>query len=121
MCAVYSPRDPIAEYWQGRLGLRALHALIVHMPPGNVFYRAVSGDGWTEGEWLTHDVGEMLRELQLTIVNTNPLVERKITEEDIRPRILPPARRRDGSVAEDPDGELRMRERKELMALALGR
>lgn len=91
------------------------------MPPGNVFYRAVSGDGWTECEWLTHDVGEMLRELQLTIVNTNPLVERKITEKDIRPRILPPARRRDGSVVEDPDRELHMRERKELMALALGR
>lgn len=121
MCAAYSPRDPIAEYWQGRLGLRALHALIVNMPPDNVFYRAVSGDGWTEGEWLTHDVGEMLRELQLTIVNTNPLVERKITEEDIRPRILPPTRRRDESVTEDPDRELRMRERKELMALALGR
>lgn len=120
MCAVYAPRDPIAEFWQGRLSLRALHALIVHMPPDNVFYRAL-GDGWTEGERLTHDVGDMLRDLQITLVNINPLVKRQVGDDDVRPRILPPnSRKRNTTVKAVDDGRSR-REREELMALALGR
>ena len=33
LCAVYAPRDPIQEFWQRKISLRALHALIIHMPP----------------------------------------------------------------------------------------
>ena len=38
----------------------------MHMPPDNALAR-VFGVGWSEGEWLLHDMGDMLRDLQLTI------------------------------------------------------
>lgn len=123
LCAVYAPRDPIQEFWQGRISLRALHALIVHMPPDNVFYRAIAGDGWDESEWLLHDLGEMLRDIQLTITQCAPFVERPLEEEDIRPRTRPPA-----VVAAESKRErlsvngkaLHAQERNELMALVAG-
>ncbi len=123
LCAVYAPRDPIREFWQGRISLRALHALIVHMPPDNVFYLAIAGDGWTESEWLLHDLGDMLRDIQLTITQCAPFVERPLEEEDIRPRTRPPA-----VVAAESKRErlsvdskaLHAQERNELMALVTG-
>lgn len=123
LCAVYAPRDPIREFWQGRISLRALHALIVHMPPDNVFYRAIAGDGWAESEWLLHDLGDMLRDIQLTITQCAPFVERPPEEEDIRPRTRPPA-----VVAAESERErlsvnskaLHAQERNELMALVAG-
>lgn len=123
LCAVYAPRDPIREFWQGRISLRALHALIVHMPPDNVFYLAIAGDGWTESEWLLHDLGDMLRDIQLTITQCAPFVERPLEEEDIRPRTRPPA-----VVAAESKRErlsvdskaLYAQERNELMAIVTG-
>ena len=123
MCAVYAPRDPIKEFWQKRLSLRALHALIVHMPPDNAFYRALAGDGWSESEWLLHDLGDMLRDIQKTITQCAPFVEHPLEEEDIRPRLKPPTvvlaeSERDASQFDDRT--LHERERSELMALVTG-
>ena len=123
LCAVYAPRDPIREFWQGRISLRALHALIVHMPPDNVFYRAIAGDGWSESEWLLHDLGDMLRDIQLTITQCAPFVEHPLEEENIRPRTRPPA-----VVAAESKRErlsvdskaLHAQERNELMAIVTG-
>lgn len=123
MCAVYAPRDPIKEFWQKRLSLRALHALIVHMPPDNVFYRALAGDGWSESEWLLHDLGDMLRDIQKTITQCAPFVEHPLEEEDIRPRIRPPAvvltESKHGQQTVDSK-ELHALERNELMSLVMG-
>lgn len=123
MCAVYAPRDPIAEFWQRRISLRALHALIVHMPPDNVFYRALAGDGWSESDWLLHDLGDMLRDIQLTITQCAPFVEHPLEESDIRPRVRPPAvvlaESRRGDKHHD-DAALHARERDELLALLTG-
>lgn len=123
LCAAYAPRDPIREFWQRKISLRALHALIIHMPLDNVFYRALAGDGWSESEWLLHDLGDMLRDIQLTITQCAPFVERPLEEEDIRPRTRPPA-----VVAAESKRErlsvnskaLHAQERNELMALVAG-
>ena len=123
MCAAYAPRDPIKEFWQKRLSLRALHALIVHMPPDNAFYRALAGDGWSESEWLLHDLGDMLRDIQKTITQCAPFVEHPLEEEDIRPRTRPPAvvaaesKRRESTL---DSRALHAQERNELMALVTG-
>ena len=61
------------------------------MPPDNVFFRALAGDGWSESEWLLHDLGDMLRDIQLTITQCAPFVEHPFEEDDIRPRTKPPA------------------------------
>lgn len=124
LCAAYAPRDPIREFWQRKISLRALHALIIHMPLDNVFYRALAGDGWSESEWLLHDLGDMLRDIQLTITQCAPFVEHPLEEEDIRPRTKPPAvvlaeRRRDMQPS-DAGRALHARERDELMALLTG-
>ena len=113
LCAVYAPRDPIKEFWQKRLSLRALHALIIHMPPDNVFFRALAGD----------DLGDMLRDIQLTITQCAPFVEHPLEEDDIRPRTKPPAvvvaesKREQSSV---DSKALHAQERSELMALVTG-
>lgn len=123
LCAVYAPRDPIREFWQSRISLRALHAMIVHMPPDNVFYRALAGDGWSESEWLLHDLGDMLRDIQLTVTQCAPFVEHPLEEEDIRPRTRPPAVVLADSKREQTPADsraLHARERGELMALVLG-
>jgi hypothetical protein len=53
---VYSPRDPVAEYWRGEITLRKLRVLISGLPPGGIAYRAVNGHGWTEPEALLADL-----------------------------------------------------------------
>ncbi len=123
LCAVYAPRDPIKEFWQRKISLRALHALIIHMPPDNVFFRALAGDGWSESEWLLHDLGDMLRDIQLTITQCTPFVEHPLEEDDIRPRTKPPAvvaaeSKREQSSADSK--ALHAQERSELMALVTG-
>lgn len=94
----------------------------MHMPPDNALARAF-GDGWSEGEWLLHDMGDMLRDLQLTVVNVSPFIKRQYADADIRPRIHTPhdrmreARSRIGAH----DAERHRRERDELMAAITGR
>ena len=77
-----------------------MHALIIHMPPDNVFFRALAGDGWSESD-----------------------VEHPLEEDDIRPRTKPPAvvvaesKREQSSV---DSKALHAQERSELMALVTG-
>lgn len=118
LCAVYSPRDPIAEFWQRKISLRALHALIVHMPPDNVFYRALVGSGWSETEWILHDLSDMLRDVQLTVSACAPFVEHPLEDEDIRPRLKPPAMLAEETAPLEPvDEQIQAQERAELLAL----
>lgn len=118
LCAVYAPRDPIAEFWQRKISLRALHALIVHMPPDNAFYRALRGGGWSETEWILHDLGNMLRDIQLTVSACAPFVEHPLEEEDIRPRLKPPAMLAEEPASTEPvDEQIQAQERAELLAL----
>lgn len=118
LCAVYAPRDPIKEFWQGKISLRALHALIVHMPPDNVFYRSLVGSGWSETEWILHDLGDMLRDIQLTVSACAPFVEHPLEEEDIRPRLKPPAMLAEEPASTEPvDEQIQAQERAELLAL----
>lgn len=92
----------------------------MHMPPDNALARAF-GDGWSEGEWLLHDMGDMLRDLQLAIINTNPFVKRQYADNDIRARIPTPMAR--AKTMRQPDRHelrTRQRERDELMAAITG-
>ncbi len=123
MEASYAPRDPIAEYWQGRITLRHLRVLVQHMPAGNALEREL-GEGWCELEWLTHDVGDMLRDVQKTIANVSPWVKHPMGEADVRPRMPSPMERVRQSApkrAGRREDARHARERSELMALVTGR
>ena len=93
----------------------------MHMPPDNALARAF-GDGWSEGEWLLHDMGDMLRDLQLTIVNVSPFVKQRYSDNDIRSRIPTPSERAK-TMRRPARHEIKtsLRERDELMAALTGR
>ncbi|WP_175008116.1 hypothetical protein [Cellulosimicrobium sp. TH-20] len=51
----YAPRDPLAEYLDGRITLRKLRVMIEHLPPGSALHRALYGP-WGDTERLLHAI-----------------------------------------------------------------
>ncbi|PKU90764.1 hypothetical protein CQR46_0960 [Bifidobacterium pseudolongum subsp. globosum] len=117
LCAVYAPRDPIGEYWQGRITLRALYTLIRHMPPDNAFAREY-GQGWDETQWLTADMCAMLRDLQRTLISCTPTETEPDLDKLVRPMPQPPAERATQQESHEPI--INHAERDSLMAIATG-
>lgn len=119
LCAAYAPRDPISEYWQGKISVRALYTLIRYLPPDNAFSREY-GQGWSEHEWLQADIGAALRDLQSTIISTSPFVDQSSLdlEEIVRPLPQPPAQRQVQQEVVKP--RINQAERDSLMAIAMG-
>jgi len=69
LCATYSPRNPIQEYWRGEISLRHLRVLIEGLPPDSYLSRSVRGTHWGEVEWMLHDVSSQLRILNASVHN----------------------------------------------------
>lgn len=69
MCATYSPRNPIAEYWRGKISLRQLRVLIEGLPPDSYLHRSARGTHWGEVEYMLWDVSSQLRILNVQVHN----------------------------------------------------
>lgn len=69
LCATYSPRNPIQEYWRGDITLRHLRVLIEGLPPDSYISRSVRGTHWGETEWMLHDISSQLRILNASVHN----------------------------------------------------
>lgn len=48
----YAPRDPVAEFWQGRITLRKLRVMVEGLPPDGALARAASRSPWTRADYL---------------------------------------------------------------------
>lgn len=69
LCKAYAPRDPIREFWQGKLTLRGLNALIGGL------------SAWSDREWLLWNVESRLRDRILQAHNA--IDEHPISQDDI--------------------------------------
>lgn len=65
----YSPRDPLREYFQGRLSLRQLRLMIEWLPLDAPAYRAEAGHAWTDETLLQWDISSQLRALNTGLAN----------------------------------------------------
>ncbi len=64
MCATYSPRDPIGEYWRGEITLRELRVLVEGLPTDSAMHRRYpQSQGWGPGEYLQADAVDALQAL----------------------------------------------------------
>lgn len=86
------------------------------MPTPNVWTIACGGSPWTDLEYLTRDVGEVVRDMTLAVMNSNPYVKHKATERNIRSRVPAPKVRPKHKA--DPQKTRRDAERREMDALA---
>lgn len=67
---MYAPRDPLAEYLNGRVSFRQLRVMVEHLPPGSAVHRAANGP-WGDQDWVLHDVSSRLRDLLVLTSNLN--------------------------------------------------
>lgn len=81
----YAPRDPLREYFQGRVSLRQLRVMIEHLPLNAPAYRAAAGHAWTDETLLMHDVSSQLRVLNASLANLFRGKEDPITEPEFLP------------------------------------
>ncbi|WP_010549679.1 hypothetical protein [Brachybacterium paraconglomeratum] len=65
----YAPRDPLREYFQGRVSLRQLRLMVEHLPLNAPAYRAAAGHGWTDETLLAWDASSQLRVLNAALAN----------------------------------------------------
>lgn len=79
----YAPRDPLAEYLDGRITLRKLRVMIQHLPPGNAAARALYGP-WTDAERLSHFTANALGAL-LTLTNNVQAAKAKQEQQQFVP------------------------------------
>lgn len=67
----YSPRDPVAEFWQGRITLRKLRVMVEGLPPSGALARAVAGHHWTQADYHRADELDLLARLVTDFANVN--------------------------------------------------
>lgn len=103
LCATYSPRNPIQEYWRGEITLRHLRVLIEGLPPDSYVTRAARGNHWGEREWLLYDVSSQLRILNVTVHNA--LSEKSDVIRDVE--FLPTPNDEPAEVAEEVSAQQR--------------
>lgn len=93
----YAPRDPLREYFQGRLTLRQLRLMVEWLPLDAPAYRAAAGHAWTDETLLQWDISSQLRALNANLAN----LFREKGAPPVKPELLP-APGRDGDF-EDGD------------------
>jgi hypothetical protein len=69
LCATYSPRNPIQEFWRGEISLRHLRVLIEGLPPDSYLSRVARGSQWGDLEWILHSVDSQMRVLNASVHN----------------------------------------------------
>ena len=80
---MYAPRDPLAEYLDGRITLRKLRVMIEHLPPGSALHRALYGP-WGDAERLLHAVANDGRAL-LTLTSNIQAAKAKQEQQQFAP------------------------------------
>jgi len=111
LCLAYAPRDPILEFFEGRITLRHLRVLIEGLPPDNAVTRAINGSHWVDSTWLLHDVSSQLRNLNASVHNI-------VQKPPVKPQFLPtPELPR--SAAEEADEAQLVQQRAEMDALLI--
>lgn len=65
----YSPRDPLREYWQGKITLRQLRVMVEWLPMSAPAYRAAAGHAWSDETLLQWDISSQLRVLNANLAN----------------------------------------------------
>jgi hypothetical protein len=65
--STYAPRDPLAEYLQGRISTRQLRVLVEGLPTDSAFHRAHRDTDWLDSDWINRDTNSTLRVLLYTV------------------------------------------------------
>jgi hypothetical protein len=65
----YAPRDPYAEFLQGRISARQLRVLSEGLPINSAFARASNGHAWTDETALLHITASSVRLLTEIVGN----------------------------------------------------
>lgn len=67
----YAPRDPIREYWQGRITLRKLRVMVEGLPPDGALARAASGSPWGATQYQLAEIADRLGRMETDFRNAN--------------------------------------------------
>ncbi|WP_123939247.1 hypothetical protein [Curtobacterium sp. PhB137] len=65
--STYAPRDPLAEYLQGRISTRQLRVLVEGLPTDSAFHRAHRDTDWQDSDWIARDTNSIMRVLLYTV------------------------------------------------------
>lgn len=113
LCATYTGRDPLAEFFAGTITARALRVLIEGLPAGSAYANAVQETTWRDQELIAHDTNWQLRQLNAQLSN----MFRGKGESPIEPEPLAtPWDSR--TIVDDVERERNEREKAELAATA---
>ncbi|MEU9199021.1 hypothetical protein [Streptomyces sp. NPDC048332] len=67
----YAPRDPVAEFWQGRITLRKLRVMVEGLPPGGALARAITDSPWGTAEYQLADLLDGIARMETDFRNAN--------------------------------------------------
>lgn len=67
----YAPRDPVAEFWQGRITLRKLRVMVEGLPPDGALARAASGSPWTATQYQLAELLDRAGRMETDFRNAN--------------------------------------------------
>jgi hypothetical protein len=113
LCATYSPRNPIQEYWRGDITLRHLRVLIEGLPPNSYLSRVANGSHWGDTEWVLHDISSQLRVLNASVHNALSDKAHLIHDVEFLPTPFD-----EKSIADDAEDKFYAQQRAEMDVLA---
>lgn len=67
----YAPRDPVAEFWQGRITLRKLRVMVEGLPPDGALARAVSKSPWNATQYQLAELLDRVGRMETDFRNAN--------------------------------------------------
>lgn len=99
----YAPRDPLREYFQGRVSLRQLRLMVEHLPLDAPAYRAGAGHAWRDETVIQWDISSQLRILNANLSNMFRAKGAPAAEPDLLPSPVSEGDFADGDVVDEAE------------------